>query len=77
MEYVRKVDFTAIDKSGADERLTQALLDHASGAKTCTIFCIKTPPGGRLPGGFARPCRRPDVLHSPRHDEHRDRGQAI
>lgn len=52
MEYVRQVDFAAIEKSGADERLTQALLDHASGATTCTIFCIKTPPGGGSPAGM-------------------------
>ena len=52
MEYVRQVDFAAIDKSGADERLTQRLLDHASGAKTCTINCIKTPAGGGSPAGM-------------------------
>ena len=45
MEYVRKVDFAAIDRSGTNERLTQALLDQTSGATTCTINCIKTPPG--------------------------------
>lgn len=52
MEYVRKVDFAAIDGSGADERLTQPLIDHHSGATTCTIFCIKTPPGGGSPAGM-------------------------
>ncbi len=52
MEYVRQVDFTAIDKSRADERLTQHLLDHASGAKTCTVLCIKTPAGGGSPAGL-------------------------
>lgn len=52
MEYVRKVDFEAIDKSGADERLTQKLLDHTSGAEHCTINCIKTPPGGGSPAGM-------------------------
>jgi mannose-6-phosphate isomerase-like protein (cupin superfamily) len=52
MEYVRKVDFAAIDKSGAGERLTQSLFDHTSGAKTCTINCIKTPPGGGSPAGM-------------------------
>jgi mannose-6-phosphate isomerase-like protein (cupin superfamily) len=52
MEYVRQVDFAAIDKSGADERLNQALLDHASGAQTCTVFCIKTPVGGGSPAGL-------------------------
>ena len=52
MEYVRKVDFEAIDKSGAEERLTQKLLDHTSGAEHCTINCIKTPPGGGSPAGM-------------------------
>jgi mannose-6-phosphate isomerase-like protein (cupin superfamily) len=52
MEYIRHVDFAAIDESGADERLTQALLDHASGATTCTSFCIKTPVGGGSPAGL-------------------------
>lgn len=28
MEYVRTIDFDAINKSGADERLTQKLFDH-------------------------------------------------
>ncbi len=52
MQYVRQVDFAAIERSGADERITQALLDHASGATTCTINCIKTPPGGGSPAGL-------------------------
>ena len=52
MEYVRHVDFTAIDKSGAGERLTQDLFDHTSGAKTCTVICIKTPAGGGSPAGL-------------------------
>jgi len=52
MEYVRKVDFAAIDKSGPGERLTQNLFDHTSGAKTCTINCIKTPAGGGSPAGM-------------------------
>jgi mannose-6-phosphate isomerase-like protein (cupin superfamily) len=52
MEYVRQVDFAAIDQSGADVRVTQGLLDHASGATTCTINCIKTPAGGGSPAGM-------------------------
>jgi mannose-6-phosphate isomerase-like protein (cupin superfamily) len=52
MEYVRKVDFAAIERSGADERLTQNLLDRTSGAKTCSIHCIKTPAGGGSPAGM-------------------------
>jgi len=52
MEYIRTVDFTAIDKSGADERLDQILFDPSSGAKTCTVHCIKTPAGGGSPAGM-------------------------
>jgi mannose-6-phosphate isomerase-like protein (cupin superfamily) len=52
MEYVRMVDFAAIEKSGVDERLTQPLFDSTSGAKTCTINCIKTPVGGGSPAGM-------------------------
>jgi mannose-6-phosphate isomerase-like protein (cupin superfamily) len=52
MKYVRRIDFEAIEKSGADERLTQKLLDHASGAKTCSVNCIKTPAGGGSPAGL-------------------------
>lgn len=52
MEYVRKVDFAAIDESDPDKRFTQSLFDHTSGAKTCTINCIKTPPGGGSPAGM-------------------------
>lgn len=52
MEYVRKVDFAAIDKSGADERVTQILFDHTSGAKTCSTSCIKIPVGGGSPAGM-------------------------
>lgn len=52
MEYIRTVDFAALDRSGADERLTQSLLDHTSGARNCTIHCIKTPAGGGSPAGM-------------------------
>jgi quercetin dioxygenase-like cupin family protein len=52
MEYVRTVDFAAIDKSGASERLTQILFDHTSGAENCTILCIKTPAGSGSPAGM-------------------------
>ena len=52
MEYIRNVDFAAIDSSGPDERVTQILFDHNSGAKNCSIFCIKTPPGGGSPEGL-------------------------
>ena len=52
MEYVRIVDFTAIERSGEDEQLVQSLLDHTSGASTCRINCVKTPVGGGSPAGL-------------------------
>jgi quercetin dioxygenase-like cupin family protein len=52
MEYVRTVNFEAIEQSGPNERVEQALLDHASGATTCMVKCIKTPPGGGSPEGL-------------------------
>jgi mannose-6-phosphate isomerase-like protein (cupin superfamily) len=52
INYVRSVDFAAIDRSGPNERFTQALFDDTSGAKTCTIQCIKTPAGGGSPAGL-------------------------
>ena len=52
MEYVRKIDFAAIDGSDPEKRFTQNMFDHTSGAETCTINCIKTPPGGGSPAGM-------------------------
>jgi mannose-6-phosphate isomerase-like protein (cupin superfamily) len=52
MNYVRAVDFAAIDRTGPGERFTQTLFDHTSGAKNCTIQCIKTPAGGGSPAGL-------------------------
>jgi quercetin dioxygenase-like cupin family protein len=52
MEYIRTIDFAAIDKSGATEYVTQRLLDHTSGARNCTISCVKTPAGGGSPAGM-------------------------
>jgi mannose-6-phosphate isomerase-like protein (cupin superfamily) len=52
MEYVRKIDFEAFDKSDADERLKQELFNETSGAKHCTIKCIKTPGGSGSPAGM-------------------------
>ena len=52
MEYIHKVDFSAIDSSGPEERVKQTLFDHATGAQNCSIFHIKTPPGGGSPAGL-------------------------
>jgi quercetin dioxygenase-like cupin family protein len=50
MEYLRKVDFAHLD--AGDSRVSQSLLDHDSGATTCTVNCIKTPPGEGSPAGM-------------------------
>jgi mannose-6-phosphate isomerase-like protein (cupin superfamily) len=52
MNYIRKVDFAAIEKSGLHDRFTQSLFDYNSGAKTCRIECIKTPAGSGSPEGL-------------------------
>jgi len=52
MEYVRRVDFAAIDSSGADERTTQNMLDQTTGSENLAVNCIKTPPGGGSPAGM-------------------------
>jgi quercetin dioxygenase-like cupin family protein len=49
MEYVRQVDFDQLNASA--ERFTQRLFDRDTGASTCQINCIKTPPGGGSPAG--------------------------
>jgi quercetin dioxygenase-like cupin family protein len=48
MEYVRKVDFAALDASAT--RFTQPLLDRE--AASCQINCIKTPAGDGSPAGL-------------------------
>ena len=50
MQYIRPVDFGALN--AAPDRFTQVLLDHESGATTCSVNCIKTPPGGGSPAGL-------------------------
>jgi mannose-6-phosphate isomerase-like protein (cupin superfamily) len=50
LEYVRTVDFAALEASAA--RATQALLDHDGGLATLTINCIKTPAGDGSPAGL-------------------------
>jgi mannose-6-phosphate isomerase-like protein (cupin superfamily) len=50
MDYVRKVDFEAL--AAVDSRVVQSLLDRDSGATTCSVNCIKTPPGEGSPAGM-------------------------
>jgi mannose-6-phosphate isomerase-like protein (cupin superfamily) len=52
MNYVRAIDFAAIARTGPGERFTQTLFDQTSGATTCTVQFIKTPPGGGSPAGL-------------------------
>jgi len=50
VEYVRQVDFAQLAASG--ERAVQALLDNDSGATSCSVNCVKTPPGEGSPAGM-------------------------
>ncbi len=50
VEPVRKIDFAAFDAT--EERVTQKLLDRATGATSCSVSCIKTPPGAGSPEGM-------------------------
>jgi mannose-6-phosphate isomerase-like protein (cupin superfamily) len=50
VEYLRKVDFARLAASG--ERVAQPLLDWDSGATSCSVNCIKTPPGEGSPAGM-------------------------
>ncbi len=52
MEYIRPIDFDAIERSGPGERFVQTLLDISSGAKNCMVQLIKTPAGGGSPEGL-------------------------
>jgi mannose-6-phosphate isomerase-like protein (cupin superfamily) len=50
VEYVRKVDFAQLEAAG--DRVSQSLLDRDSGATSCSVNCIKTPPGEGSPAGM-------------------------
>jgi mannose-6-phosphate isomerase-like protein (cupin superfamily) len=50
LEYIRKVDFARL--AATDSRVSQPLLDFESGATSCTVNCIKTPPGEGSPAGM-------------------------
>lgn len=49
-EPIRRVDQGAMRASA--ERWTQRLLDRTSGATSCTVSCIKTPPRSGSPEGL-------------------------
>lgn len=50
MEYLRTVDFARL--TAVADRVTQPLLDWDSGATSCSVNCIKTPPGEGSPAGM-------------------------
>ena len=50
MEYLRKVDFAAL--AAVDGRVVRSLLNRDSGATSCEVNCIKTPPGDGSPAGM-------------------------
>jgi quercetin dioxygenase-like cupin family protein len=49
LDYVRSIDF---DRLEADGRQRQSLLDDQSGATSCAVSCVKTPPGDGSPEGL-------------------------
>lgn len=49
---MRQVDFARFAALGPDERLSQKLLDRASGAGAVEVNYIRTPPGGGSPEGL-------------------------
>jgi quercetin dioxygenase-like cupin family protein len=44
VQYIRNIDLD--DLARTNERVSKSLLGHDSGATTCTVTCVKTPPGG-------------------------------
>jgi mannose-6-phosphate isomerase-like protein (cupin superfamily) len=50
VEYLRRVDFAHL--AAVDDRVVQRLLDHDSGATSCSVNCVKTPPGDGSPAGM-------------------------
>jgi mannose-6-phosphate isomerase-like protein (cupin superfamily) len=50
MNYLRKVDFAQL--AATQDRVSQSLLDRDSGATSCSVNCIKTPPGEGSPAGM-------------------------
>ena len=52
MEYLRRIDQQALTAAGPQDRFSQALFDHESGARTCSINYIRTPAGQGSPAGM-------------------------
>ena len=75
MEFLRKVDFDRL--VATSERVSQTLIGHDSGASSCSVNCIKTPPGEGSPAGLHKHLVDQPVLHPQRHHEPGNRGQAI
>jgi quercetin dioxygenase-like cupin family protein len=51
-QYVRPVDFGAMQGTAADQRWQQKLLDRASGGEAVGVVLIRTPAGGGSPEGL-------------------------
>ncbi len=50
-QFVRKVDFPKVNGLPPEQRYLQRLLSHDSGATSCMVTYIRTPPGGASPSG--------------------------
>jgi mannose-6-phosphate isomerase-like protein (cupin superfamily) len=51
MDYLRRVDQAVLQNAAPDDRFSQSLLNHDSGAQPCSINYIRTPAGGGSPAG--------------------------
>jgi mannose-6-phosphate isomerase-like protein (cupin superfamily) len=52
MEYLRRVDQSALAAAKSDERFSEWLLDQDSGSTQCSINYIRTPGGSGSPAGM-------------------------
>ena len=53
MDYLRKIDFSAL-KAAPAERINQVLIDTLSGGDQCGVAAVQTPVGGGSPAGLHR-----------------------
>lgn len=54
MQYLRKLDLPALALSAPDERVTQVLVEAATGAQHMSVQVVRLPVGGESPAGRHR-----------------------
>lgn len=51
MQYLRKLDLPALALAAPDERITQILVEAATGAQNISVQVVRLPAGGESPAG--------------------------